>query len=205
MSARQQLLAEACSQFIVEYAGDFVTQSLATGVVTNAAAPDGVVDFVVRTLPAPVGQVRRTRWYGLPRDVDEDGIIAGNAASSIPPANSPIWTSDDVIPLRDICGARQLFERYVPVGAANYANEVDEVDNPLPLLRGSGFVTTEDTSYVCIWGAEDFSTAVPYTTGPSTGYRIPTMLRIIADLTDTNGKLQSPVRQEMIFPVPVAK
>ncbi len=89
-----------CTQFAVEYTGDFVTQA-SDGTIT-AAAPDGVPDFQMD------GGNRKTRWYGLPRDSNNDG--------SISPAT-------DVVPLRDIVIAAGLqpvtwafpFERAYPV------------------------------------------------------------------------------------------
>lgn len=66
------VLAPRCTNFIVEFAGDFVTQndvpqnltaggSIPTYGQVTAGVPDGEIDFVVFR-----GQ-RRIRWYGLPR------------------------------------------------------------------------------------------------------------------------------------------
>ena len=82
IAQRQQLLCDSCSQFVVEYAGDFVKQN-ADGTLDTSTddillrlasrasrKPDGVLDFVVsNTKPS----VRETRWYGMPRDVDGNG------------------------------------------------------------------------------------------------------------------------------------
>jgi type II secretory pathway pseudopilin PulG len=76
-------LASGCSNFIVEFAGDFVTQdnnptSASYGNVTSASgtiAPDGIVDFNV------LGGVRQTQWYGLPRDIDGDGLAAASTTT----------------------------------------------------------------------------------------------------------------------------
>jgi hypothetical protein len=104
-----------CSQFIVEYAGDYLKQDEADpvepGKVVDALskkdlkAPykietgetDGQIDYIdpsngkpynpVR--PAAQGRdkwVRRIRWYGLPRDVNGDGRI----------------TIHDVVPMADV-------------------------------------------------------------------------------------------------------
>jgi type II secretory pathway pseudopilin PulG len=81
-----------CSQFAVEYAGDFLTQA-DDGTVT-AAEPDGQIDFLVRTLGG--SSVRETRWYGMPRDLDGDGRIYGWQAGRT--AQNML----DVVPLRDI-------------------------------------------------------------------------------------------------------
>lgn len=109
-----------CTQFIVEYAGDYLNQEENNGDVpglpTDVAAKmdpasgqivygttDGVIDYVIDTSADgtfggtgaftpndpptnPAKWVRRTRWYGLPRDVTGDGRI----------------TINDVVPLSDV-------------------------------------------------------------------------------------------------------
>lgn len=95
----------SCTQFIVEYAGDFLNQDPNSGAVIPGAGgkpgvsaymdtsynvvrgvSDGQLDFIVE--PGST-QTRRIRWYGLPRDVTADGIIGIN----------------DVVPLRDVLEA----------------------------------------------------------------------------------------------------
>jgi type II secretory pathway pseudopilin PulG len=72
-------LLRGCSQFIVEYAGDFLSQN-ADGTIRPApdgGKPDGVMDFVVVSATD-----RRIRWYGMPRDIDGNGI-PGTGATNI--------------------------------------------------------------------------------------------------------------------------
>jgi prepilin-type N-terminal cleavage/methylation domain-containing protein len=102
-----------CTQFIVEYAGDYITQDPVYGTSipiqdTNPNAPfpytqrgDGTIDFVVDN------NVRKVRWYGMPRDINNDGVI----------------DSSDVVPLRDLmpAGRATSFEKVVPVSRPNYA------------------------------------------------------------------------------------
>jgi prepilin-type N-terminal cleavage/methylation domain-containing protein len=81
------LFLSGCTNFIVEFAGDYVEQNALGYVLTpaNYSGPflpgtphlDGVIDYRV------VGGRREIQWYGLPRDVDGDG-------------------SDDVIRVQDI-------------------------------------------------------------------------------------------------------
>jgi hypothetical protein len=116
------------SEFRVEFAGDFVTQNPANGDVM-AAEPDGIIDFVVDN-----NHPRRVRWYGLPRDVDEDGVI--------------VWQYD-VVPVRDLRARSAVapplptapFERVVPTMRPNYWDDVNKtyiVDQPY-------------IPYICIW------------------------------------------------------
>jgi prepilin-type N-terminal cleavage/methylation domain-containing protein len=82
-----------CSQFCVEFAGDYVSQN-ADGTVNPAvpAGPDGAIDFNI------VNGVRQIRWYGMPRSVIGDGTINYQRGDVVrvqdvpgtPPANAPI-------------------------------------------------------------------------------------------------------------------
>jgi len=84
MAKMMPVLLNNCSQFAVEYAGDFITQDndqyvLQNGVLVqnenwgNATAlgPDGVIDYVVdhsKVTSNDYNVGASTRWYGLPRD-----------------------------------------------------------------------------------------------------------------------------------------
>lgn len=175
-------LAAACTQFMVEYAGDFLTQDAngdVTGVCWDYAAgteraTDGQVDYVVDKsadgTPTKIDSakwVRRVRWYGLPREVKvrPDGAVAGNqaTASAMP----------DVVPLRDIwqtavSGSRAPFEKVVPTAAADYS-------------------ATEAREYVCVWGPND---------------RRPKMIRILMAFDDPAGNLRDAVWFEYVYALP---
>ncbi len=108
-AAQVPIFVPACTQFIVEYAGDFITQDGAGVLVSDPDADnnpdnnqDGRIDYVAGT-----GQVR---WYGLPRDTNGDGAIS--------------VTSGDVVPVRSIAtnaADAPTFER-VFTGAGNLRN-----------------------------------------------------------------------------------
>ncbi len=78
------LLASNISEFVVEFAGDWLTQDVDGNIV--ALEPDGVTDYVVD------GDARSIRWYGMARDVDGDGDY-------------------DVVPLGTLAGAPAPFEK----------------------------------------------------------------------------------------------
>ncbi|MFT3788991.1 MAG: prepilin-type N-terminal cleavage/methylation domain-containing protein [Tepidisphaeraceae bacterium] len=162
MSQRSQLLTEGCSQFIVEFAGDYLTQD-ANGVV-QSAVPDGTIDFV------RINNINHIRWYGLPRDVDGDGVIAGNT-------NAARLTSLDVIPVRDL-GGQRAFERTVLVPNNNYGSITTETGD------------LDTTSYVCIWAPAELDAGLA-----------PKLIRVIVEMRDPAGALQTPVTQEYVFPV----
>ncbi|MFN4243823.1 MAG: type II secretion system protein J [Tepidisphaerales bacterium] len=122
-----------CTNFIVEFAGDFITQDsrqIVNGFpndnygVAYAAVPDGEIDYVVHK------GARRIRWYGLPRytnsgDVDATSAgfgdyigprVAGTTTATVSytAANSPTGQAftvrntnllPDVVPLSDVLAA----------------------------------------------------------------------------------------------------
>ena len=188
MSQRQQLLADSCSQFVVEFAGDFCTQdsigALQTGNPSGANVPDGVVDFVI------VNGVRQTRWYGMPRDVDGDGSISTIASAFV---NSP-----DVIPIRDFQGGVVApCEKIFPITPApnNYNTVVDE---PTSSVNGNA------TRYVCVWAPADVTPQTVAIGGVNKQLSTaPQLIRILTDIRDPDGKLKEALTQEYVFPVRV--
>jgi prepilin-type N-terminal cleavage/methylation domain-containing protein len=164
-----------CSQFIVEYAGDYLTQDPNSGSV-SAAQGDGVVDFIVD----PVTGAHKIRWYGFPRDTNNDGVID---------------LVHDVVPLRDVLqapgpnGAAQPttttapWESFLPSAAA-FAPAANYVGN-----------TPASAQYLCSWGAESQWPLANNTYG--TG--LPRMLRITLALDDPSGRLASPQTYEYVI------
>ena len=96
-----------CSQFIVEYAGDYLTQDNTTsstaGSIT-ALGSDGVIDYYY-----DANKNKRIRWYGMPRSTTNNGHIMGVlGAGTFPNRTIPVGTANDtpdVIPLRDYYAA----------------------------------------------------------------------------------------------------
>jgi prepilin-type N-terminal cleavage/methylation domain-containing protein len=122
-----------CSQFMVEYAGDFLSQNADGSIVNGSireAAPtqfqqlvfesdsDGVTDFVI----GPDG-VKKTRWYGLARDMNGDGAINANI---------------DVVPLKDV---------------ANFQNRTAPWERLIP--------SAQDGRYIVGWGADAATASQP--------------------------------------------
>ena len=100
------------SQFIVEFAGDYLVQnndeqSPTWGRVLGAGA-DGVIDYVVDRTDKKRPPVKRTRFYGMARDVNGDGFIPG---SFYPDKNQARQISVD-----ELVDVLPLFEIYNMVG-----------------------------------------------------------------------------------------
>lgn len=153
-----------CTQFAVEYAGDFVTQA-ADGTVAAVAedaqgfavpAPDGVIDFYVR----PDGG-RAIRWYGYPRDLNGDGVIQGNRLKN---NDMP-----DVVPLRDVARAPFRFERKL--------NQTNDSDLPPKADYAAATGVALDARYLCAWGPDTVDCPVPK------------MIRLTLTLDDPRGRL----------------
>lgn len=184
MGQRQQLLAEGVSQFIVEFAGDFVTQS-ANG-TPGAAVPDGVMDFSVDPNDSTI---HATRWYGLPRDVDGNGVIAGAGNTN------GMRQSPDVIPVRDFAGVALPFENVFTPTRANYldASVAANVTEP-----NGATGTPNDPAYRCVWGPREFANAT--LVGGVNRYQVPQMIRMVVEVTDRKGES---ITQEYVYPVKV--
>lgn len=113
-----------CSQFIIEYAGDFITQDGNGNPIANFpdsgpkySLPDGIVDFTVDSATG----ARRTCWYGFPRDANLDGKLEATT------------TSPDTMPL-----TRRLGGGFNPVPHERL---------PLPATP-----PTKDEKYIAAWG-----------------------------------------------------
>ena len=177
-----------CSQFAVEYAGDFVTQDAddpyksppreGNGTVISNV-PDERIDYVV----LPDGS-RNVRWYGLPRDTTGDGRVPGGLRRN---NDMP-----DVVPLRDVrrtatnraAGEREEadFERM--------SDERGRARLPLPASGDYGTSMAADASYVAAWGPDTADLPRPL------------MLRIVFSLDDPAGRLNAAQTYEFVVKLP---
>lgn len=119
-----------CSQFIVEYAGDFMSQNNTNGAFQSATG-DGIVDFHIPTPLTPTTP-RTIRWYGFPRDTSGDGIIRKE--------------DGDVVPLRDFKGSPYPFERELTGASPSLP-----VPTPGPGVDQYPSLTV-NAAYTCAWG-----------------------------------------------------
>lgn len=183
MSQRQQIVADGVTQFIVEFAGDFITQDPASGAYGGPVS-DGIIDFIV------VDDVRQVRWYGMPRDVDGDNVIDGVSPDK--------YTSPDVIPLRDVTGAADVAIEDISFAAQRNYLDVGVSANTTEPNPGT---SPNDSSYRCVWGPKEFDN--PTTINGVDCYRVPQMIRVIVDVGDPKGQKDEVFTQEYIFPVKV--
>lgn len=115
-------LLRGASQFIVEFAGDFFTQNSAGEIVDFG--PDGTTDFIQNA----AGD-RIIRWYGLPRDSNNDGA----------------FDLLDVLPVALVASAN---------GASALPDPwFEAIDPPLPPLPTGNLANMDPrTTYVAAWG-----------------------------------------------------
>jgi type II secretory pathway pseudopilin PulG len=207
VSQRASLLSDGVSQFIVEFAGDFVTQDPSSAQVTSGS-PDGIVDFALVPDPenSASSRLRRvTKWYGMPRKVDAINLEDPDPVTRLVTINavSP-WTTNDVSPVKEMRPSatfpfeRNLDVRNVP-GYPNGTAESSSIPNTIPF----GLSVPDYSAYVCAWGPAEFDAPLQ-TTGPNAGQRsvgVPSMIRFIVETRDSRGRNQQPVTQEHVFRV----
>lgn len=191
-----------CTQFAVEFAGDFLSQERADPAHIGDVyedQPDGVVDFVVD------GGVFRTRWYGFPRDVNGDGVVKGYWAGH--PGFELNNDLVDVVPLRDVLQTRlnrtgwtanpappAAFERNVnaeipvpnPTGPNASGNYADVNMIPTGYVAGQVPGVPLNAQYLCAWG-------------PNEANRMPKMIRIIMRVEDPAGRIPDGQTVEYVF------
>ena len=206
-----------CTQFIVEFAGDYLTQSTkndATYGDITAIGPDGVTDFFVEQVNLGGKQVpqQRIRWYGFPRDVNGDGFVAGWSDSKT--ANKVGANHNDlvdVVPLRDVIQSYDSsFYKNISSNKANwnivrFERSVVTSDPGLPLPANNEYMPQPPNNeyinlknptaglpttarYVCAWAPDDANK--------------PTMLRIIFRVDDPNGRLADAQSNEFVVKLP---
>ena len=174
---------EHCTQFAVEYAGDFIAQD-ANGNATGYAGQDGktadeqtdgVIDFCVD----PVTKTRSIRWYGFPRDTNDDGLIPTKLSGGI-------GAVLDTLPARDVVRTINssfdgfLFER----------NMKNKFGDTTPADYTNAGALTRDKEYVCTWGVQTASLPRPR------------MLRITFALDDALSRVRKDQTFEFVATLP---
>jgi hypothetical protein len=179
------IFVRGCSQFIVEYTGNFVTQNIATGQILSAKPdPTGKIDFTID----PVTKAHKIRWYGFPRDPSDEGIIGVTAAGvqyGVCPLRDTVALAPDAKTVYPAVASpaspagQPPFERLVEPTHPNYAN----------LLTASSS-TSYATPYICAWGPD--TATLPQ----------PKMIRITIGIDDPAGHLNSSLTYEYVFVLP---
>ena len=186
------IFVRGCTQFIVEFAGDYATQDPATGQF-KGAGPDGQIDFIVdQSNSDPSKWTRRIRWYGFPRDVASSA--PNNQGMPGPPGADGSLDLFDVIPVKWYLGPSGTtltagagwFEKSVPaqVGLGSASMPFTGSGNQ-PNLPGQ-----ISPAYICAWGPD---------VDPK--WR-PKLIRITMAIDEPTGRLNTEQTYEFIFALP---
>jgi prepilin-type N-terminal cleavage/methylation domain-containing protein len=205
------LFLSNCTQFMVEYAGDYLSQDkdgkildvcgyvkgtidpppTGKGLTTvtgeyKAGITDGETDFII----LPNGQ-RRIRWYGLPRDLDGDGRILTRQSDP----NLMV----DVLPLRDL-----IYNKFPDATAAAMERKVPQFPGGNDYAAVTGGLAASEL-YAAIWGPSGSYGYLPSTDPsnpnpvPIKAPPLPRLIRIIVTLDDPNGRLNEGQTFEYVF------
>ncbi len=197
MAKTTPIFLPACSQFIVEFAGDFITQNwdpVTTGgdppdsdldrvhadygkppiVPALRNQPDGRIDTVFNsTSGSYTGQIR---WYGFPRDTNDDGRIVAD--------------DGDVVPVCNITSAQLVFERVIPTTGSIPATDSNYLD---PAGSSISF-NNINFRYVAAWGPAEMA-------NPNVGKPKLIRITIVIDKPEADGKLPDGQVFEYVFKV----
>jgi hypothetical protein len=179
------IFVRGCTQFIVEFAGDYARQDPATGQF-QAAGQDGQIDFIVdQPTSDPATWTRRIRWYGFPRDV----CSASKSGQDIPGAPVPDGqiTQFDVVPVSWYLGVnnRQTFERSVPTNPGLPMTQM-----PFNTTGVNYLPVMVSPAYICAWGPD-----VPANLRPK-------LIRITIAIDEPTGRLNTEQTYEFIYALP---
>jgi hypothetical protein len=205
------ILIRGCTQFTVEYAGDYLNQTTATNATTaanqgitdtydhynsttttySAGSTDGQIDYIiVGTYP---NFLRKIRWYGFPRGTTNNTTL--NVSNG------------DVTPLRDVLAiaanpanqgmlAPGVTSAMIPP-AAPFEQMLPELHNNTAAVSSDYAAQTANApgptsmlngaKYICAWGPSD---------------RKPQMIRITMTIDDPGGRLGDGQTYEYIYTLP---
>jgi prepilin-type N-terminal cleavage/methylation domain-containing protein len=183
-----------CSQFTVEYAGDYMIQDNNPGDVYTASVPnsmnygafkgagqDGQIDFQLITTNGITR--KQIIWYGLPRSTSGTGSITyTNSMPKLDQTTLPLKSTmpnGDVAPLAAWLGQTQSFEKVLP-------GPVMPGTTPVLYSLPSDIMKNGDR-YTCAWAATDVK---------------PKLIRITITLDDPTGRLPDGQTYQYVFAVP---
>jgi hypothetical protein len=187
-----------CSQFIVEFAGDFLTQDNDPSHVDNTGKPyngvspnfhtkygditaqasDGQIDFTivnVGTTASPI-YVKQIKWYGMPRGTSGQSTIS--------------YSNGDVVPIRDwlLQAVNPTTLASSPITQASFERVIPPKTEMANYAGSSGLSMNDaQNGYLCAFGPNDAR---------------PKLIRITMTLEDPSGQLPDGQTYQYVFPVP---
>jgi hypothetical protein len=158
----------ACSQFIVEYAGDFVSQnpngSIDATAPSNGLSPDGTIDYYCELNAAGDVISKRTQWFGYPRSI--------TGAATVSASNGDVTLLGDFVHYISGAGARPVttspytnyalldavnptFARFERIGNAGTGSAAKTARDTFPLLDNRTTMPTVAEPFFAAWGPDD--------------------------------------------------
>lgn len=189
------IFVRGCSQFIVEFAGDYAQQDPITGQFLGAGQ-DGQIDFIVDQSNStdPTQWTRRIRWYGFPRDTSSPTPKSPNAFIAGPPIPDGALEQYDVIPVKwyivNTPPGVIWFERAIPplpTSGFDTGNTSMPINAPTFVPNLAPFA---GPAYIAAWGPD---------IDPK--YR-PKLIRITIAIDEPTGRLNTEQTYEFIFALP---
>lgn len=195
------IFVRGCTQFIVEFAGDYATQDSYGNII--AGVPDGQIDYYVDSSGA-----RQIRWYGFPRDTTGTGAVPTYNNGSVLPVSTVLINSPNVKGITAGQGPMR-FERNPGTGSSvtpaadNNKNWITNTTINVGFPPNNGLPAYYQSPYLCAWGPD---TDAPYT-DPTTGVTYPAvprpkMIRITIGIDDPTGHLNTEQVYQYVLNLP---
>jgi hypothetical protein len=206
-----------CGQFIVEFAGDYITQDVNNPDPDKrdailAQASDGVLDFEIVPTANNGPKQKRIRWYGLPRNYSNNGSNFPDVRPVVEVVrDKTLWANQSLANQAKVLP----FER---IGYGNAPASPPDVDAFPQLQAGPKSVA----SYTCVWSPWDLQFPrtddatsthdLPVPGGPAgamiklaDAYKhgfMPWMIRVTIRVDDPNGRLPDGYTVQYVFNLP---
>jgi prepilin-type N-terminal cleavage/methylation domain-containing protein len=185
------IFVRGCTQFVVEFAGDYVTQN-ASGTIgttdssgrTTLGGSDGQIDYYVDN-----NGTHQIRWYGFPRDSAADGGPVATTPSTpgdggVFPVGLVFKNAGVTPPAGWLVGGNLAFERLSANSYVWPASANTDQTNGLPAWSTG--------PYACAWGTDTDALNIPR----------PKMLRITIGIDDPTGHLNTQQVYEYVVNLP---
>jgi hypothetical protein len=207
MALNSSSFIHGCSQFIVEFAGDYLSQDVTNpsdpntyGKITGEAS-DGTLDFEIVPGGGNTPQ-KRIRWYGLPRSYSDNGTTTPDVQPVIAVLGQGLGNSAIRLPFEHI----------------GYANNAKLDGSAFPQVRPGN--SPAFRSYVCAWSPLDLQFPSTKDTAAVLNMMVPTpsgskpmqqaypngfmpwMIRITIRVDDPNGRLPDGQTIQYVFTLP---
>jgi prepilin-type N-terminal cleavage/methylation domain-containing protein len=188
------IFVRGCTQFIVEFAGDYVQQDATQNGKITAAGSDGQIDYVNIQDPNNPGQyTRQIRWYGFPRNtagtvngptLTDGGVLPVSTVLSLANVSTPMPFERSIVP-----SLQQPFDATV---GSQWLTDANGAKNGLPAVYPQSTGSSTLVPYVCAWGADTDARNLPR----------PKMIRITVAVDDPTGHLNTQQIYEYVINLP---